>query len=115
MAVDFFIVPNVTFEILFVFLVLANDRRRVLEFNVTANPSAEWTAPQIVEALLWDDVPRYLLRDRDGIYGGHFKRRFVNMGIEQVVIARRSPWQNPYVERLIGSIRLECLDHVVVL
>jgi transposase InsO family protein len=114
-AVDFFVVPTVRFQILFVFLVLAHDRRRVLHFNVTANPSAEWTAQQIVEAFPWDDVPRFLLRDRDSIYGGRFKRRVANMGIEEVVIARQSPWQNPYCERLIGSIRRECLDHIIVL
>jgi len=114
-AVDFFVVPTVTFEILFVFLVLAHDRRRVLHFNVTANPSAEWTAQQIVEAFPWDDVPRFLLRDRDSIYGGRSKRRVANMAIEEEVIARQSPWQNPYCERLIGSIRRECLDHIIVL
>jgi hypothetical protein len=114
-AVDFFVVPTVTFEILFVFLVLAHDRRRVLHFNVTSNPTAEWTAQQIVEAFPWGDVPRFLLHDRDSIYGRHFKRRIANMGFDEVVIARRSPWQSPYVERLIGSIRRECVNHVVVL
>jgi transposase InsO family protein len=114
-SIDFFVVPTVRFHILYVFLVLAHERRRVLHFNVTVNPSAEWTAQQIVEAFPWDEVPRYLLRDRDGIYGAHFRRRVKNMGIEEVMIAPRSPWQNPYVERLIGSVRRECLDHVVVL
>ncbi|MFC1572145.1 integrase core domain-containing protein [Candidatus Eisenbacteria bacterium] len=113
-AIDFFVVPTVRNQILFVFLILAHERRRVLHFNVTANPTAEWTAQQIVEAFPWDSVPRYLLRDRDGIYGAHFSRRVKNMGIEQVVIAPRSPWQSPHVERLIGSIRRECLDHVIV-
>ena len=114
-SVDFFVVPTVRFEVLFVFLVLAHDRRRVLHFNVTQNPSAAWTAQQIAEAFPWDDAPRYLLRDRDSIYGSHFQRRVANMGIEQLIIAPRSPWQNPYVERLIGTIRRECLNHVVVL
>jgi transposase InsO family protein len=114
-SIDFFVVPTVRFHILFVFLTLAHERRRVLYFNVTTNPSAEWAAQQIVEAFPWGEVPRYLLRDRDGIYGAHFRRRLKNIGIEEVVIARRSPWQNPYVERLIGSIRRECLDHAVVL
>ncbi|MCK4415307.1 MAG: integrase core domain-containing protein [Candidatus Eisenbacteria sp.] len=114
-AVDFFVVPTVRNRILFVFLILAHDRRRVLHFDVTANPTAEWTAQQIVEAFPWEEAPRYLLRDRDGIYGEHFRRRVRNMGIEQVVIASRSPWQNPYVERLVGSIRRECLDHTIVL
>jgi transposase InsO family protein len=114
-AVDFFIVPTVRNQVLFVFLVLAHERRRILHFNVTTNPTAEWTAQQIVETFPWDEAPRYLLRDRDGIYGEHFRRRVRNMGIEEVVIAARSPWQNPYGERLIGSIRRECLDHVIVM
>ncbi|MCK4303718.1 MAG: integrase core domain-containing protein [Candidatus Eisenbacteria sp.] len=113
-AIDFFVVSTVRNRILFVFLILAHERRRILHFNVTANPTAEWTAQQIVEAFPWDDAPRYLLRDRDGIYGAYFRRRVKNMGIEQVVIAARSPWQNPYIERLIGTIRRECLDHVIV-
>jgi putative transposase len=114
-AVDFFIVPTVRNQILFVFLILAHERRRVLHFNVTTNPTAEWTAQQIVNAFPWDSAPRYLLRDRDGIYGAYFQRRVKNMGIAQVVSAPRSPWQNPFVERLVGTIRRECLDHVVVL
>ena len=114
-AVDFFIVPTVGNQILFVFLILAHERRRVLHFNVTTNPTAEWTAQQIVEAFPWDSAPRYLLRDRDKIYGAYFQRRVENMGIEHVVTAPRSPWQNPFAERLIGTIRRECLDHVIVL
>lgn len=100
---------------LYVFLVLAHDRRRVIHFNVTEHPTAKWAAQQIVEAFPWDTVPKYLLRDRDGIYGRHFQSRVQNMRIEEVKTAPRSPWQNPYVERLIGSIRQECLDHVMVL
>ena len=96
-------------------LVLAHDRRRVIHFNVTANPTAQWTAQQIIEAFPWDTAPRYLLRDRDAIYGERFQRRVQSMGIEQVLSAPRSPWQNPYVERLIGSIRRDCLDHTIVL
>jgi putative transposase len=96
-AVDFFVVPTVRNHILFVFLVLAHHRRRVLHFNVTAKPTAEWTAQQIVEACPWDEVPRFLLRDRDHVYGHRFSRRVERMGIEQVVIAARSPWQNPFV------------------
>jgi transposase InsO family protein len=114
-SVDFFVVPTVRFDVLFVFLVLAHDRRRVLHFNVAQNPSAEWATQQIVEAFPWNDVPRYVLRDRDSIYGAFSQRRIGNMGIEQVVTAWRSPWQNPYVERLIGTIRRECVNHVVVL
>jgi len=114
-AVDFFVVPTVRNQVLFVFLVLAHHRRRVLHFNVTTHPTAEWTAQQIIEAFPWDDEPRFLLRDRDRIYGEAFRRRVKNMGIEEVVIAARSPWQSPFVERLIGSIRRECLDHTIVL
>ncbi len=113
-TVDFFIVPTAKNQILFVFLILAHERRRVLHCNVTTNPTAEWTAQQIVNAFPWDEAPRYLLRVREGIYGVHFQRRVKNMGLEQVVTAPRSPWQNPYCERLIGSIRRECLDHVIV-
>ncbi|MCZ6727712.1 MAG: integrase core domain-containing protein, partial [Acidobacteria bacterium] len=114
-AVDFFTVPSVTFHILFVFVVLAHDRRRVLHFNVTEHPSAEWTAQQIVNAFPWDTAPRYLLHDRDAVYGVHFRRRVAGLEIIEALTAPRSPWQNPYAERLIGSIRRELLDHVVVL
>ena len=111
-SIDFFIVPTIRFRVLFVFLVLATDRRRVVHFNVTANPTAEWTARQIVQAFPWDTAPTYLLRDRDGIYGNEFRCSVTNLGIKDVMTAPRSPWQNPYVERLIGSIRRECLAHV---
>ncbi len=114
-SADFFTVPTVTFRVFFVFIVLAHDRRRVIHFNVTEQPTAAWTAQQIVEAFPEDTAPRYLLRDRDGIYGDYFRRRVSGMGIDEVPIAPRSPWQNPYVERLIGSIRRECLDHMIVL
>jgi putative transposase len=114
-AVDFFTVPTATFRILLAFVVLRHDRRRVVHFNVTAHPPAEWAAQQIVEAFPFEEAPRFLIRDRDGIYGERFRERIANMGIEEVVIAPRSPWQNPYCERLIGSIRRECLDHVIVL
>jgi hypothetical protein len=113
-SVDFFIVPTVRFVVLFVFVVLRHDRRRVLHFNVTEHPTARWAAQQVVEAFPWDEAPRYLLRDRDGVYGCEFRGRVANMGIEEVLTAPRSPWQSPYVERLIGSIRRDCLDHVVV-
>jgi transposase InsO family protein len=114
-SIDFFAVPTVRFRILFVFLVLATDRRRILHFNVTANPTAEWTARQIVQAFPWDSAPRFLLRDRDSVYGPVFRRTVRSLEIEEVLTAPRSPWQNPYVERLIGTIRRECLDHVIVL
>jgi putative transposase len=114
-AVDFFAVPTASFRVLYVFLVLAHDRRKVLHFNITGSPSALWTAQQMVEAFPYATPPRYLLRDRDGIYGADFVRRVEALGLEQKLIAPRSPWQNPIVERLIGSIRRECLDHVIVL
>ena len=114
-AVDFFTVPTTTFRILFCFIVLRHDRRMVVHFNVTANPTARWTALQIVEAFPYDEAPRFLIRDRDGIDGVDFRQRIKHMGTEEVVIAYRSPWQSPYVERLIGSIRRECLNHLIVL
>jgi putative transposase len=95
--------------------VLRHDRRHVVHFSVTPHPTAEWTAQQIVEAFPFDKAPRFLIRDRDGIYGDAFQERLQNMGIEEVVIAPRSPWQNPYCERLVGSIRRECLGHVIVI
>jgi transposase InsO family protein len=114
-ALDFFIVPTVTHKVLFVLLILAHHRRRVVHVHVTEHPTAPWTTQQVVEAFPWDEAPRYLQRDRDGIYGAYFRQRVHVMGIEEVLIAPRSPWQNPYVERLIGSIRRDCLDHVIVL
>ena len=114
-SVDFFTVSTVTFKVLFVFVVLAHDRRRIVHFNVTASPTAKWTGQQIVEAFPWNTAPRYLLRDRDGTYGLEFSGRVQAMGIREVKTAPRSPWQNPFVERLIGTLRRDCLDHVVVL
>ena len=113
-SVDFFVVPTVLFKVLFVFVVLAHERRRVLHINVTDAPTAQWTAQQLVEVFPWETAPRYLLRDRDAVYGGAFSSRVQTMGIHEVKTAPRSPWQNPYVERLIGTLRRECLDHVVV-
>ena len=113
-SVDFFVVPTIRFEILYVFLVLAHDRRRIVHFGVTEHPTAEWTAQQLREAFPWDKVPRYLLRDRDRIFGHEFVEQVKAMGIKQVLSAPRSPWQRAYVERLIGSIRRECLDHIIV-
>jgi hypothetical protein len=87
----------------------------VVHFNVTANPYAQWTAQQLINAFPYQEAPRFLLRDRDGIYGDYFTKRMESMGIEEVPIAPRSPWQNPYCERVIGSIHPECLDRVIVL
>jgi putative transposase len=114
-ALDFFVVPTVSYKVLFVLVILAHERRRIVHVNVTEHPTTAWTAQQVVEAFPWDGAPRYLLRDRDRIYGGWFRQRIRNMGIDEVIIAPRSPWQNPYVERFIGSSRRECLDHVIVL
>jgi putative transposase len=114
-SVDFFVVPTVLFKVLFVFVVLAHERRRVVHINVTDAPTAQWTAQQLVEAFPWQTAPRYLLRDRDAVYGVVFSSRAQTLGIDEVKTAPRSPWQNPYVERLIGTLRRECLDHVVVL
>ena len=113
-SVDFFTVPTLRFQILYVFLVLAHDRRRILHFGVTAHPTAEWTAQQLRNAFPWDSTPRYLLRDRDRIFGRDFTRQVEEMGIQEVLSAPRCPWQRAYVERVIGTIRRECLDHVIV-
>ena len=113
-AVDFLVVPTIRFRLLYVFVVLSHAHRRVVHFNITEHPTAEWTAQQIIESFPWDSAPRYLLRDRDNIYGDWFRRRVKSMGIEEVLTAYRSPWQNPYVERLNGSIRRECTDHIIV-
>ena len=114
-ACDFFTIPTVTFRVLYVFIVLRHHRRQVVHVNITTNSYAEWTAQQIINAFPYEEAPRFLIRDRDGIYGEYFTKRVENMGIEEVPIALRSPWQNPYCERVIGSIRRDCLDHVIVL
>ena len=111
----FFLVPTITFRLLFVFVILSHDRRRPIHIAVTANPTAEWTTRQLLEAFPWDSAPRYLLRDRDACYGEEFHKATGWLGIREVLTAPRSPWQNPYVERLIGTIRRECLDHVIVM
>jgi len=113
-SVDFFTVPTAAFRVLYVFLVLSHERRRVVHFNVTDSPTAQWTGRQLVQAFPWDTAPRFLLRDRDAIYGPEFLRSVSSLQIEDVRTSPRSPWQNPFVERLIGSIRRECLDHVVI-
>lgn len=114
-SVDFFVVPTATFRVLYGFVVLLHARRRIVHFNVTSNPTAAWTAQQIIEAFPEETAPRLMIRDRDSIYGAEFIARVEGMGIEEVPTAPRSPWQNPFVERMIGSIRRDCLDHVVVL
>ena len=114
-SMDFFVVPTATFRVLYVLVILRNDRRRIVHVNVREHPTAEWTAQQVVEAFPWDEAPRFLLRDRDGIYGGAFISRVKGLGIQEVKSAPRSPWQNPNVERVIGSIRRELTDRVIVL
>ncbi len=111
-ACDFFVVPTATFKVLYVFVVLSHARRQILHVNVTEHPTAAWTARQILEAFP-DDVPRLLLHDRDGIYGWEFDRMVEALKIRQIRSAPRSPWQNPFVERVIGSIRRECTDHII--
>ena len=114
-SVDFFTVATLQLRVLFVFVVLVHDRRRVVHFNVTEHPTAEWTAQQIIEAFPDDTAPRYLIRDRDGIYGHWFDDHIRAMGIKPVRTSARSPWQNGYAERMIGSIRRECLNHVIAI
>jgi transposase InsO family protein len=108
------VVPTLTFECLVVFLVLGHGRRQLLWFAVTRHPTAGWLAQQIVEAFPWGGAPTYLVRDNDRAYGQAFTRRLRTMGIRDRPISPRSPWQNAYVERLIGTLRRECLDHVLI-
>jgi transposase InsO family protein len=114
-SIDFFTVPTAGLRVLFVLVVLAHHRRHVFHFNVTEHPTAHWTAQQIVDIFPNDTAPSYLLRDRDHVYGEPFRHRVKGMRITEVLTAPRSPGQNPFAERLIGSVRRECLDHVVVL
>src|SRR6516162_1206672 len=114
-SLDFFTVPTAGLRVLFVLVVLAHQRRRVLHFAVTEQPTAAWTAQQVVDTFPDESAPAYLLRDRDRIYGNVFRQRVRGIGIREVLAAPSSPWQNPFAERLIGSIRRECLEHVLVL
>jgi transposase InsO family protein len=113
-AMDLFVVPTIGFDLLYAFVIVRLDRRDLVWINVTVNPSAEWIARQLTEAFPWDEAPRYMIRDRDRIYGSIVTRRLCAMGIRDKPTAPVSPWQNGYAERLIGSIRRECLDHVIV-
>jgi putative transposase len=114
-AIDMFVVVTAAFRLLYVSVILGHARRKILHLNVTQHPTAGWLSRQITEAFPWDTAPRYLLRDRDTSYGERFQERARVMGITEVITAPRSPWQNAYVERVIGSIRRECLDHVLVI
>jgi len=113
-SMDFFTVRTMAGRLLFVFVVLSHNRRRVVHANCTAHPTSAWTAQQLLEAFPEDTAPRWLLRDRDTIYDDQVRRRIASLGIKDVVSRPRSPWQNPYVERLIGSMRRECLNHVII-
>jgi transposase InsO family protein len=114
-AMDLFVVPTVSFGLLYALVIIRLDRRKLVWINVTASPTAEWIARQIIEAFPWDEAPRYLIRDRDRIYGTIVTRRLRAMGIRDKPVAPASPWQNGFAERLIGSIRRECVDHLIVL
>ena len=113
-AMDFLVVPTIGFRLLFVLVILRHERRRLISLSVTTNPTAEWIARQITEAFPWNEAPDHLIRDRDAAYGHTITRRLAAMGIRDHPTAPRSPWQNGYAERLIGSIRRECLDHIVI-
>ena len=113
-AIDMFVVASASFRLLYVMIILAHDHRKIIRTAVTEHPTAGWLSRQAIEAFPWDTAPRYLLRDRDASYGLEFRRRVEAMNITEVITAPRSPWQNAYVERVIGSIRRECLDHLVI-
>jgi transposase InsO family protein len=113
-AIDLFVVPTISFRLLYGLLVMGHGRRQILWIGVTAHPTAEWIANQLTGACGWDQIPRYLIRDRDGAYAEIFRRRVRSIGIRDRPTSARSPWQNAYAERLIGSIRRECIDHVVI-
>jgi len=114
-AIDFFTVPTATFRLLYVFIAIEHSRRQILHFNVTEHPTAQWTVQQLTEAFPFDSVPRYLLRDGDAIYGERVQRRIAHLNIQDLVTTPASPWENAYAERVIGSIRRECLNHTIVL
>ena len=113
-AIDFLTVPTITFKTIYVFLVLSLDRRRVIHFNVTTHPTAEWTARQLIQAFPFDSAPKYLIRDRDGIYGKEVRKAIKILGMNEKVISARSPWQNGYCERMVGTTKRECLHHLII-
>jgi transposase InsO family protein len=112
-AMDLFVVPTIGFRLVYGLVIVRLHRRDLVWINVTANPTAEWVARQITEAFPWDEAPRYMIRDRDQIYSAIVTRRLRAMGIRDKPIAPASPWQNGFAERLIGSIRRDCLDHII--
>jgi transposase InsO family protein len=113
-AIDMFVVASASFRLLYVMIILTHDRRKIVRFDITRHPTAGWLARQVTDAFPWDTAPRYLLRDNDASYGQDFRKQVDAMGISEVVSAARSPWQNAYVERVIGSLRRECLDYIVI-
>src|SRR5204862_4618295 len=114
-AMDLFVVPTISFNLLYALVIVRLARRELVWINVTAHPTADWIAQQITEAFPWDEAPRYLIRDRDAVYGSVVTRRLRAMGIRDKPISAGSPWQNGFAERLIGTLRRECVDHVIVL
>ena len=114
-SMDFVIVPTISFKLLYCLIILDHNRRRIISFGITGNPTSQWVACQITEAFPWDEAPEYLIRDRDGAFGHALQLRLDAMGIRDSPTSPRSPWQNGYVERVIGSIRRECLDYMIVL
>jgi transposase InsO family protein len=114
-AMDLFVVPTISFRLLYGLLIMGHGRRQILWFGVTAHPTAEWIANQLTAACGWEQAPRYLIRDRDRAYGEIFVRRLRSIGIRDRPTSPRPPWQNGYAERLIGSLRRECVDHIIVL
>jgi putative transposase len=113
-AIDMFVAVSASFRLLYVMIILAHSRRKIVRFDVTQHPTAAWLSQQVVEAFPWETAPSFLLRDRDASYSPVFSKRVAAMGVTEVVTAPSSLWQNPHVERVIGSIRRECLDHVVI-
>ncbi len=113
-SIDFLVVPTVNFRLLYVLVVLSHERRRIVHFNVTDSPTAAWTGQQIIEAFPYDTAPKYLIRDNDKIYGFDFKEKVKACGITPIRTAYRSPWQNAYCERVIGTLRRDCLDHILI-
>ena len=114
-SLDFFVVPTITFKLLHVLVFLSHDRRKVVHFNVTAHPTSEWATQQLRNAFCDEEPLKFLIRDRDSRFGEGFTRSVKALGIRPIVTSYRSPWQNGYVERLIGSIRRECLDHLIII
>jgi transposase InsO family protein len=114
-ATDFFTVPTASFRVLFVLFILSHDRREILHTNVTESPTAEWAARQVIEAIGLDEAPKYLIRDQDRKFSALFSRQVASAGLQEVLTAPASPWQNAYAERVIGTVRRECLDHAIIL